>query len=132
MSLSKALVKPTLLILSFVFIEGCASHANFIKKYDVWIGHSIIDFIDKVGYPDNTFVLPNKHKVYVYEDSHVYSMPSPRISIGTGGYYGGYYNMYRYEYNSEVLQESCKLFVETNKKGTILKWGSRGNHCVSH
>ena len=135
MSLFKALVKPTLVILSLVVIEGCATHANFTKKYDVWVGHSIIDFINKIGYPDNTFVLPNKHKVYVYEESHVYNMPSPMLTVGSGyygGYYGGYYNMYGYAYNNEVIQESCKLFIETNKKGIILKWGSRGNHCVSH
>jgi hypothetical protein len=45
--------------------------------------------------------------------------------------YGGAYGMFGYG-GSEIVQESCKLFIETNKKGNILKWGSRGNHCVSN
>ncbi len=47
---------------------------------------------------------------------------------GYGGYYGGH--GYGMMYSSEVVQKSCKLFLETNKKGIIVKWGSRGNHCL--
>jgi len=32
----------------------------------------------------------------------------------------------------DIVQETCKLFMETNKKDTIVKWDSRGNHYVSH
>ncbi len=69
--------------------------------------------------------------VYVYERSRVYSIPSfPVMGYGYGSHYGGI-GMFGYG-GSEVVQESCKLFIETNKKGNILKWGSRGNHCVSN
>jgi len=124
----KNMFKIVLVATSFLLMQGCASHANFVKKYNTWKGQNISHFIEKIGYPDSTFVLPNKNKVYVYERSRTYSMSSPMIGLGRG-YYGGY-GMFGYE--SEVVQETCKLFIETNKKGTIVKWGSRGNHCVSN
>jgi len=125
----KKIFKSILIISSLLFIHGCATHENFVKKYDTWVGQNISHLIEKIGYPDSTFVLPNKNKVYVYERSRMYSTPSPMIGYGYGSYYGGY-GMFGYE--SEVVQETCKLFMETNKKGTIVKWGSRGNHCVSN
>jgi len=119
-----------MLISTFLLIiQGCATHTNFIKKYNAWVGQDISHLIEQIGYPDSTFVLPNKNKVYVYERSHIYSIPSPMLSYGYGGYYGGYGI---FGYDNDVMQETCKLFIETNKKGSIVKWGSRGNHCVSN
>ena len=126
----KKILGITLISVVLLAVQGCASHAKFVKKYDSWIGQNISHLISKIGYPDSTFVLPNKSKVYVYERSKVYSMPSPMMGIGYGGGYYGGYGMFGY--GSDIVQESCKLFVETNKKGTIIKWGSRGNHCVSN
>jgi hypothetical protein len=122
------LLKLTLLTTAILLMQGCASHEKFVQKYDSWVGKNISHLIAKIGYPDSTFTLPSKHKVYVYERSRVYSIPSfPMMGYG----YGGAYGMFSYAGN-EVVQESCKLFIETNKKGNILKWGSRGNHCVSN
>jgi len=114
---------------SLLVIQGCATHTNFVKKYNAWIGQDISHLIEQIGYPDSTFVLPNKNKVYVYERSRIYSIPSPMIGYGYGGYYGGYGIL---GYDNDVVQEICKLFIETNQKGSIVKWGSRGNHCVSN
>lgn len=124
----KNIFKTVLVTISILFIQSCATHENFVKKYDTWKGKNISLFIEKIGYPDSTFVLPNKNKVYVYERSRTYSISSPMI--GFGGEYYGRYGMFGYE--SEVVQETCKLFIETNKRGTIVKWDSRGNHCVSN
>ena len=127
----KKTLKLTMLSLALLALQGCATHENFVKKYDSWVGHNISELITHIGYPDSTFVLPTKQKVYVYEYSRVYSMPS-MMPMGLG-YYDGYYGGFTmYTYNTEVIHESCKLFMETNKKGTIVKWGSRGNSCVSH
>ena len=126
----KKILKLTLIAVAMLAVQGCASHAKFVKKYDTWVGQNISHLIAKIGYPDSTFTLPNKNKVYVYERSHVYSLPSMPM-MGYGGHYGGF-GMFDYGYGSDVIQESCKLFIETNKKGTIIKWGSRGNHCVSN
>lgn len=94
------------------------------------MGQNISHLIAKIGYPDSTFVLPNKNKVYVYERSRLYSIPSmPMMGYGFGGYYGGFGMV---GYGSDIVQETCKLFIETNKKGSIVKWGSRGNNCVSN
>jgi hypothetical protein len=124
----KKILKLTFLATAFLLVQGCATHKKFVKKYDGWVGQNISHLIQKIGYPDSTFTLPNKNKVYVYERSRVYSIPSMPM-YGYGGYYGGYGI---FGYGNEVVQENCKLFVETNKKGTIVKWGSRGNHCVSN
>ena len=126
----KKILKITLMALTVLSLQGCANHANFIKKYDSWVGHNISYFIKEVGYPDSTFAIPNKHKVYVYERSRVYSLPAPMMRYGYDGYYGGY-GIFGFSYGNDIVQESCKLFIETNKKGTIVKWGSRGNQCVS-
>ena len=126
----KKILKLTLIAVAMLAVQGCASHAKFVKKYDTWVGQNISHLIAKIGYPDSTFTLPNKNKVYVYERSRVYSLPSMPM-MGYGGHYGGF-GMFDYGYGSDVIQESCKLFIETNKKGTIIKWGSRGNHCVSN
>ena len=112
-----------------LLIAGCASHEKFVKKYDGWVGQNISHLIGKIGYPDSTYMLPNKHKVYVYERSRIYSVPSMG-PIGMIGYNNGY-GMFGYG-GSEVVSESCKLFMETNKKGKIVKWGSHGNSCVSN
>jgi len=127
----KKILKLTLVTVAIFAVQGCANHTKFVKKYDSWVGQNISHLIEKIGYPDSTFVLPNKNKVYVYKRSRVYSLPSPMIGYGYGGHSGGY-GMFGYGYGNDVIQETCKLFIETNKKGNIVKWGSRGNHCVSN
>jgi len=119
-------LKITLLAASILLMQGCATHENFVKKYDSWVGKNISYLVAQIGYPDSTYILPNKNKVYVYERSRVYSLPS--MPVMGYGYYDGYA---MFGYGNDVMQETCKLFIETNKKGTIVKWGSRGNHCVS-
>ena len=129
------LFKLTLLVGTILFMQGCATQENFVKRYDSWLGHDINHLMQEIGYPDGTYILPNKNKVYVYEKSRIYSIPSmPMMGYGYGrygGYYGGY-GMYGYGYGNDIIQKSCKLFLETNKKGIIVKWGSRGNSCVSN
>ncbi len=120
------LLKTSLFSVSLLLMQGCATHANFVQKYNSWMGHNISYLVSQIGYPDSTYVLPNKNKVYVYERSRIYSIPS--MPMFGYGYYDGY-SMFGYD--NEVIQETCKLFIETNKKGTIVRWGSRGNHCVS-
>ncbi len=103
---------------------GCATHEKFVKRYNSWLGQNIVHFVAQEGYPDSTFTLPNKHKVYVYQDSRIYSVP--RLSPFLFDYYGRYGG---FAYGSDVVQETCKLFIETDEKGKIVKWGSRGNAC---
>ena len=129
----KKILKLTLLVTTILLLQGCATHSKFVKKYDSWVGQNITHLIEKIGYPDSTFVLPNKNKVYVYERSRVYSFPSmPMMAYGYDGYYGGIGGFGMFNYGNDIVQESCKLFLETNKKGSIVKWGSRGNHCISN
>lgn len=126
----KQIFKLTLITTTILILQSCATHSKFVKKYDSWIGQNIAHFIEKIGYPDSTFVLPSKNKVYVYKHSRVYSIPTmPMMSYGYGGYYGGFG---MFEYGNDLVQETCKLFIETDKNAVIVKWGSRGNHCVSN
>jgi hypothetical protein len=126
----KYFLKITLFAMAFLFMQGCATHQNFVNKYNAWVGQDIDDLIQKIGYPDSTYVLPNNNKVYVYERSRIYSYPS--MSFGYGGF-GGYYGGYgMYSYGNDIIQKTCNLYFETNKKGIIVKWGSRGNACVSN
>jgi hypothetical protein len=126
----KYVLKLSLLTLTLFMLGGCASHQNFVNRYNSWVGKDINALVAQIGYPDSTYVLPNNNKVYVYAKSRVYSYPSmPMMGYGYGyaGYYGGFGMM---GYSNEVVQQSCKLFLETDKKGIIVKWGHRGNHCV--
>jgi len=126
----KNIVKISLLIVAVLLMQGCATHQNFVNKYNAWVGQDINDLIKKIGYPDSTYMLPNNNKVYVYERSRVYSYPSTSMGYGYWPYYHGGYGMIGY--GTDVVQKTCKLYLETNKKGTIVKWGSRGNACVSN
>jgi len=126
----KKLLQTVTLVIVIIFVQGCANNAKFVKKYNNWVGHNIAHLIAQIGYPDDTFTLPNKNTVYVYERSRIYTIPSPMMGYGFGGYYGGFgYGMYGY--GNDIVQETCKLFLETNKKGKIVQWSARGNHCVS-
>jgi len=125
----KRLFKIILTVSTILLLQGCATHANFVKRYDNLLGQNISYLIQQIGYPDSTYLLPNKNKVYIYERSRIYSLPSTAMmGYGYGGYYGGYG---MFGYGNEIRQETCKLFLETNKKGAIIKWASRGNHCIS-
>ncbi|MCW8820902.1 MAG: hypothetical protein OQK45_01655 [Sulfurovum sp.] len=126
----KKLLKITFISLAVLLMQGCATHQNFVNKYNSWVGQDINRLIQKIGYPDSTYILPNKNKVYVYERSRVYSYPSMAMGYGYGRYYSNYYGMFGY--GNDVVHETCKLYLETDKKGIIVKWGSRGNHCVSN
>lgn len=126
----KYFLKISLLAVAVLFMQGCATHQNFVNKYNAWVGQDINDLIKKIGYPDSTYVLPNGNKVYVYERSRIYSYPSMSMGYGYWPYYHGGYGMFGY--GTDVVYKTCKLYLETNKKGIIVKWGSRGNSCVSN
>ncbi len=121
-------IKSTIVLIVLFIINGCASHSNFINKYNSWVGKDISVFISQVGYPDKTYKLPNKNTVYVYEQSRIQSYPT--MSIGYGGFYGPYYG--GMSYGSDMVQKTCKLFLEVNRKSKIIKWSSRGNNCISN
>ena len=127
----KNLYKLMGLLVTIIMIQGCATHQKFVNKYNSWVGKDIQHLIQKIGYPDSTYLLPNKNKVYVYEKSRVYSVPGAPIATYGYGYYGGYgYGVYGYR--EDIVHASCKLFLETNKKGIIVRWESRGNSCTSY
>jgi len=111
-----------------LIFSGCASHSNFVNKYNSWVGQDINTFITQVGYPDRTYKLPNsKNSVYVYEQSRIQSTPS--MTLGYGGFYGPMYG--GMSYGNDIQQKTCKLFLEVNKAHKIVRWSSRGNNCVS-
>ncbi len=124
----KPLFKLLLSAIVLLFLSGCASHENFVKTYNSWIGQNIHQFVAQAGYPDTTYKLANGNEVYVYERTRVYSTPTFSPAFGYYGY-GGYYGGMTVAYGNDVNYETCKLFLEVNKKGTIVHWGSRGNSC---
>ena len=126
----KVFLKISLFIMAILLMQGCATHQKFVTKYNSWVGQHINDLVAQAGYPDSTYVLPNKNKVYVYERSRIYSYPTMSMGYASGRYSSGYYGMFGY--GTDVVQKTCKLYLETNKKGIIIKWGSRGNNCVSN
>jgi hypothetical protein len=123
----RSLLKTLLIGGSLLLLGGCASHENFVKTYNSWIGQSIHHFTAQHGYPDTTYKLKNGNDVYVYERTRIYSTPTvtPAFGYGPWGYYGGV----GVGYGTDIDYETCKLFLEVNKKGTIVHWGSRGNSC---
>ena len=123
----KIITKIALATVSLFMFAGCASSANFVHKYNSWVGKDINVFISKVGYPDRTYTLPNKNRIYMYEESKIESYPS--MTIGYGGFYGPMYG--GMSYGSDISQKTCKLFLEVNRQNKIIKWSSRGNNCVS-
>jgi hypothetical protein len=110
-----------------VMTVGCATHDNFVKTYDSWVGQDIRTYIAQAGYPDRTYTLPDGHVVYVYEKRDIVSDPviTPAFGFGHYGAYGGFGMTY---YDNVDLQ-TCKLFLETNEKHIIVRWGYRGNDC---
>lgn len=127
----KKLYKLAYLFVTILIMQGCATHQKFVNKYNSWVGKDIHHLIQQIGYPDSTYLLQNKNKVYVYEKSRVYTTPGMPV-MGYGYGYYGHYGYGMYGYTEEIVHSSCKLFLETNKKGIIVKWGSRGNSCTSY
>jgi len=124
----KIFYKLLIVLLMMLTFSSCASHSNFVNKYNSWVGKDINTFISQIGYPDRTYELPNnRNTVYVYEQSRIQSYPT--MSIGYGGFYGPYYG--GMSYGSDLIQQTCKLFLEVNQQHKIVRWSSRGNNCVS-
>jgi hypothetical protein len=120
--------KTAIAVSMMLLFSGCASHSNFVQKYNSWVGKDINSFISQVGYPDRTYKLPNNHNtVYIYEESRIQSYPT--MTVGYGGFYGPMYGGMMY--GSDIEQKTCKLFLEVNKAHKIVRWSSRGNNCVS-
>ena len=114
-------------IVTVVMMVGCATHENFVKAHNGWVGQDIRTYIKQAGYPDRTYTLPNGHKVYVYEKRRIVREPvlAPAFGFGHYGAYGGL----GVAYYDTIDTETCKLFLETNKKHIIVGWGYRGNAC---
>ncbi len=124
----KLLSKMLLTGSAVLFFSACASHENFVLKYNAWVGKDMNTFIARVGYPDRTYKLPNsQNTVYVYEESRLQSYPT--MNIGYGGFWGPMYG--GMSYGTDIQQKTCKLFLEVNKHQKIVRWSSRGNSCVS-
>jgi len=106
---------------------GCATHDNFVKTYNSWIGRDINNFTKQYGYPDTTYKLSNGNTVYVYEKKEISSNTAlyPAIGYGRWGYYGGI----GIGYGGDIEYEECKLFLEVDNKEKIKKWGYKGNGC---
>ncbi len=124
----KTIIKMMIAVATSLLVSGCANHANFVKHYNSWVGKSIHYFKETYGYPDMTYRLANGHEVYVYERSRIYSTPTFTPAFGYYGY-GGYYGGMSFAYNNNVQYRTCKLFLEIDKRGIIVRWGSRGNSC---
>lgn len=137
-------------------LSACATHQNFVKKHNAWVGKDISSFIDTIGHPDKIYTLPTKNTVYVYRESRIRS--SPGMMMGPwgwgGGMMGGGWGGGRMMggpwgwgggmmggpwggwgggmmMGNDIQQQTCKLFLEVNKKHKIVRWSSRGNNCVS-
>ena len=123
----RSILKMTMLATSLLLLSGCATHENFVKTYNAWVGQNIHTFTSRYGYPDSTYTLANGNEVYVYQKTRIYANPAlvPAFGYGPWGYYGNVGIIY----GTDIDYETCKLFLEVNKKGTIVKWGARGNSC---
>ncbi|KYJ87669.1 hypothetical protein AS592_11290 [Sulfurovum riftiae] len=121
-------MKTVLIVFSLLFFSGCASHEKFVQRYNSWVGQDIDTFIKTVGYPDTTYKLPNHNTVYVYSRSRLVTYPSMGFGFGGYGYPFGYGIGYS---TADVELKQCKLYLEVNRKGKIVRWSSRGNNCVS-
>jgi len=128
----KKIIFFSLVIITSMILSGCATNENFVKQHNEWIGKNINDYIARSGYPDNSYEIPNGNKVYVYTKTRNYVFPRHTIGYGyfgmRGGYFGGFYpGMFGYD---EII-ETCTVYIEANKKGTIVKWGAKGNNCIA-
>lgn len=129
----KKIILFSMIIISSMFLSGCATNENFVKQHNEWIGKNINDYIARSGYPDDSYEIPNGNKVYVYNKSTRYIFHGSPIGFGyfgRRGYFGGFPMGYGF-YEPDVIVRSCTLFIETNKQGKIVKWGSKGNNCIA-
>jgi len=124
----RSILKAGFLGTILLFVSGCTSHENFVKTYNSWVGQNIHHFTAQYGYPDTTYKLKSGNDVYVYEKTRIQSYPTVTPAFGYYGY-GGYYGGMMVEYGTDIDYRTCKLFLEVDKKGTIIHWGSRGNNC---
>jgi hypothetical protein len=128
----KKIIFFSLVFIMAIVLSGCATNENFVKQYNGWVGKNINDYIAQSGYPDNSYDMSSGNKVYVYNKNSSYIYPRHTIGFGyfgrRGRYIGGFYpGMGGYD---EIVQ-TCTIYLEVDKKGTIIKWGSKGNSCVA-
>lgn len=122
-----------IIAISLLALSGCATHENFAKRYDSWIGKDINGLIDQIGYPDSSFEAPNGNKVYVYNYERIDTAPMMTPTFGFGyGWYGHHHPFMIGVSGYHTTTRTCKLFIEVNKQEKIVKWSSRGNSCVAY
>lgn len=121
------------------FINGCgATHAKFVKKNNDLIGKNVGQLIEKKGKPGSSYILSNGHRVYLYKQTRTYK--TVEIPTSTDFYSSPLKNDSHRNtgesglivvQNYETKKVICTAFFETDKRGIILKWRARGDHCVS-
>jgi hypothetical protein len=117
-----------------LLMGGCATHENFVQKYNGWVGKDYRQLMKQIGYADTMYKAPNGNKVYVYSKTRIYSTPSVSMMMPAPYYYPYYYPYYGGAFAfygaNDIVTETCKLFIEVNRHHRIIRWQSRGNHCV--
>jgi hypothetical protein len=116
-------------ILLALFLNACATSANYEKILDSWVGSNVDELVISWGYPVNSFKAPNGNTVYAYSSSSSYTMPTNTTSN---------YNVYGNSvYGSstttggQTLNYSCQTFFEVNENNIITTWRWKGNSCKS-
>jgi hypothetical protein len=117
-----------LLNIFIVFIlSACATTEKYEAILNTWVGHSINTLIDSWGYPTNSFEGPNGNKVYVYNNSASYTLPTQTYS--NYNVYGNSVYGNATTTGGQTINYSCQTFFEVNSSNIIINWRWKGNSC---
>jgi hypothetical protein len=121
----KALI---LVVIAFV-ITGCATHENYKKILDTWVGQSEADLIRSWGVPINSYDAGG-NTFLVYQTTRQYTTQGQPSTYSTYNVGNTYYTQEHKGYSSQSYERSCVTTFEL-LYGTIISWRSQGNDCTA-
>ena len=118
------LYKNIFLVLVGLVAQSCAhrTEAAFEKKIQIWQGREAKHLIEAHGYPNQTHISPDGHKVYEYKSTRHY--------IEGGHFYSS--RTYRmFNHPRQIYAYSCVVWFEIREKKIFsIKW--KGNDCLDY
>jgi len=124
-----------IVMISCIFLAGCATTAKYQAMLDQWHGQDISAFTKVWGYPDRQTKAPNGNTVYVYRYRNTTTFPQTTVP--------GYTRVENSDGNTTVTtvptyhsgggtyHYNCTTWVEVNSQQKIVQASFRGNDCMA-
>lgn len=113
-----------------IFLMGCLGIRETKREekrlvweaeLNTWIGQSVDELVDAVGYPSREIVAPNGNTVYVFEYTDIRSVPNISYKVGEKGKIDWGPTTY------STRQDQCTTYFEIDAERQIVNWRYEGD-----